>query len=60
MMGEWELPRVPGPGPDILILSPASTREIDSRGSYLALAVASLCNILTPELRQGAAGYLLR
>lgn len=32
--------------------------EIDTRGSYLALAVASLTNIMCPAITEGAAGFL--
>ncbi|KAF9979250.1 hypothetical protein BGZ73_002518 [Actinomortierella ambigua] len=34
--------------------------EIDVRGSYCALAVATLTNILTPELAEGAAEFIGR
>eukprot|EP00494_Astrolonche_serrata_P025891 UN26152 len=34
--------------------------ERDVRGSYCALAVASMCNILTPELTKGTADFISR
>ncbi|KAK3814000.1 MAG: terpenoid cyclases/protein prenyltransferase alpha-alpha toroid [Benniella sp.] len=34
--------------------------EIDVRGSYCALAVATLTNLVTPELTEGAAEYIRR
>ncbi|KAH8051775.1 prenyltransferase [Aureococcus anophagefferens] len=34
--------------------------EVDVRGTYTALAVAALFNVLTPELAEGAAAYALR
>ena len=34
--------------------------EVDVRGTYTALAVAALFNVLTPELVEGAAAYALR
>jgi protein farnesyltransferase subunit beta len=34
--------------------------EVDSRGTYTVVAVASLLNMLTPELTRGTAEYLLR
>ncbi|ORY00270.1 terpenoid cyclases/Protein prenyltransferase [Basidiobolus meristosporus CBS 931.73] len=34
--------------------------EVDVRGSYCALSVASLLNILTPELMDGAAEFIAR
>ena len=34
--------------------------EVDVRGTYTALAVAALFNVLTPELAAGAAAYALR
>lgn len=33
--------------------------EVDTRGTYTALAVARILNILTPELTEGVAEYLL-
>ena len=33
--------------------------EIDSRGTYTVLAVARLLNMLTPQLTEGAAEFLL-
>ena len=33
--------------------------EVDVRGTYTALAVASLLNVLTPELKRGAGEYAL-
>jgi len=34
--------------------------EVDIRGTYTVLAVADLCNILTPELVEGSLEFLLR
>eukprot|EP01112_Ceratiomyxa_fruticulosa_P014777 TRINITY_DN4271_c0_g1_i1.p1 TRINITY_DN4271_c0_g1~~TRINITY_DN4271_c0_g1_i1.p1 ORF type:complete len:440 (+),score=66.27 TRINITY_DN4271_c0_g1_i1:671-1990(+) len=34
--------------------------EIDMRGTYCAVSVASILNILTPELVEGAAEYIVR
>ncbi len=34
--------------------------EVDVRGTYTVIAIAKLLNILTPELTDGVAQYLLR
>lgn len=31
--------------------------EVDARGTYTVIAVASLLNMLTPELSEGVAGF---
>ena len=35
-------------------------REVDVRGTYTVVSVASLLNLLTPQLAAGVAEYLLR
>ena len=40
-------------------LFPAINREIDVRGTYTVISIASLLNMLTPELVQGVAEFLL-
>jgi hypothetical protein len=34
--------------------------EIDTRGTYTVVAISALLNILTPELADGVADFLLR
>lgn len=35
-------------------------REIDVRGTYTVISIASLLNMLTPQLTEGVADFLLR
>eukprot|EP01035_Chromulina_nebulosa_P022853 gene22853-29597_t len=34
--------------------------EVDCRGTYTVIAIARICNILTPELTEGVVEFLLR
>lgn len=42
-----------------MLSSPPCDREVDVRGTYTVISIASLLNLLTPELTAGVADYLL-